>query len=78
MGCIVQVSVEEYVGFGGGCGVIFFAFSGEILVLVVPIGIHIEYIEIFLSEVGQRGRISVQVKELDIFYLAGQPLCGGR
>ena len=53
----------------------------EVVVLLVAVGIYIEYHQVLLSPVRQFGRFAVEVEHFDIVHFARQPLghgCGCR
>ena len=70
----------DIVAFGA---VVLLQFDGEILVLLVPVGVHVEYHQVLFAEIGELGRLAVQIEHLDVLHFAGQLLrlngrCGQR
>ena len=50
-------------------------FDREIVVLLVTVGVHVEYHQVLFAEIGELGRLAVQIEHLDVLHFAGQFLC---
>lgn len=59
------------------CAVVLLQLDREVVVLLVAVGVYIEYHQVLLAPVRQLGRFAVEVEHFDIVHFARQFLCCG-